>query len=425
ASYNYSQALTGGEFLCRSIAAIQKSAQRLYDDSASSRARGESYLSSDGRTVFHFQQKVSEMLPVINFNTEAGDKKTRLLNDFILLYPQLTEREDKLRYWQAVERIFIELELSRSQSGYAMFQRNAEGLLTKPDHMVNQLLSFADREQDADVQTSAQTVCRQVVKDLKKPLSADDQELIDLVERNREFMQALKLDSLARVHHPRQEISSWMRKGLSAADPAEQISAYSQVLAIDSSNVVALNNRGSAYQQLGQYDQAVSDYLRVVAVDSNHSAAWFNLGMVYRLMGNVGRALTALDKAIDLNPNLSQAFFLRASILYQQNDLNQAVENYTRALEINPHNATFWNNRALAWKSQRKFDDALDDLRKAISLTPDDPKIWYNLGCIHWERHDWKAAGEAWEKCLALNPAHENAVKWLALVREQLLKKKR
>ncbi len=62
------------------------------------------------------------------------------------------------------------------------------------------------------------------------------------------------------------------------------------------------NNRGAAYGEKGQYDQAVSDFNKAIEIDPRYNKAYNNRGIVYRLKGQYDRAVSDFNKAIEINP---------------------------------------------------------------------------------------------------------------------------
>ena len=62
------------------------------------------------------------------------------------------------------------------------------------------------------------------------------------------------------------------------------------------------NNRGAAYGEKGQYDQAISDFNRAIEINQRYTMAYNNRGIVYRLKGRYDQAISDFNKAIGINP---------------------------------------------------------------------------------------------------------------------------
>ncbi|MGA2468126.1 MAG: tetratricopeptide repeat protein, partial [Thermodesulfobacteriota bacterium] len=84
------------------------------------------------------------------------------------------------------------------------------------------------------------------------------------------------------------------------------------------------NNRGMAYRDKGQYDQAISDFNKALEINSKYAYAYNNRGMAYRDKGQY----------------------------------DQAISDYNKALEINPKYAYAYNNRGIAYGDKGQYDRA-------------------------------------------------------------------
>ncbi len=93
-------------------------------------------------------------------------------------------------------------------------------------------------------------------------------------------------------------------------------------------------NRGCAYGEKGQYDQAISDYNKAIEIDPKSATAYNNRGIAYRQKG--------------------------------QND--QAISDFNKALEINPRDAWAYSSRGVAYYFKKEYDKSWEDIKKAQNL---------------------------------------------------------
>jgi tetratricopeptide (TPR) repeat protein len=82
----------------------------------------------------------------------------------------------------------------------------------------------------------------------------------------------------------------------------EAISHYSRALALDSSLVDVIVDRGSCYFALDELDSAKADFEKAVAMDSTHAIANFNLGIVNGRLGNDTLMTRYWEKYLELEP---------------------------------------------------------------------------------------------------------------------------
>ncbi len=102
----------------------------------------------------------------------------------------------------------------------------------------------------------------------------------------------------------------------------------------DLNDAVTYYNRGNAYFEKGQHDQAISDY----------------------------------NKALEINPRYAEAYNNRGNAYSEKGQYDQAISDFNKALEINPRYAGAYNNRGIAYMLKGKYDKAWEDVHKAQDL---------------------------------------------------------
>jgi tetratricopeptide (TPR) repeat protein len=105
----------------------------------------------------------------------------------------------------------------------------------------------------------------------------------------------------------------------------------------------AYKERGTAYRELRQFDEAIKNYL----------------------------------KAIDINPDYAQAYNGLA-ICYDdgKKDFNSALQYYTKAIDLDSQSATYIYNRGACLFANGFKDKAISDLRKADKLGKQEAKSY-------------------------------------------------
>ena len=93
-------------------------------------------------------------------------------------------------------------------------------------------------------------------------------------------------------------------------------------------------NRGCAYGEKGQYDQAISDY----------------------------------NKALEINPRYAKAYNNRGYAYGKKRQYDQAISDYNKALEINSRDAEAYNSRGVAYYFKKEYDKSWEDVKKAQDL---------------------------------------------------------
>ena len=62
------------------------------------------------------------------------------------------------------------------------------------------------------------------------------------------------------------------------------------------------NNRGIAYGERGQYDDAISDFTRALEINPRYAEAYYNRGLAYIRKGQYDQAISDFNKAVEINP---------------------------------------------------------------------------------------------------------------------------
>ena len=110
-------------------------------------------------------------------------------------------------------------------------------------------------------------------------------------------------------------------------------------------SAAVLYNLGIAYNELGQFDEAIIRLKRAVQLDPDHAHAWVGIGNAYHRMRKPALALEAFEQAAKANPDDG----------YTQRNLGGMLIGFKR------------------------IDEALVHLRKALALLPDDPSAIFGL----------------------------------------------
>jgi len=112
-----------------------------------------------------------------------------------------------------------------------------------------------------------------------------------------------------------------------AGRPAEALPVLDELP--DSAN--AQMNRGTAYEQLGDWVRAAEAYDRAGRLRPDQYEAWFNLGGARARLGDGHGALAAFNRAVALRPTEGQVHLERGHALIQLRNLPDAAVSFERA----------------------------------------------------------------------------------------------
>jgi protein O-mannosyl-transferase len=162
------------------------------------------------------------------------------------------------------------------------------------------------------------------------------------------------------------------------------------------------NSRGLAYQNQGDFSQAISDYNQALQINPNYAKAYNNRGNIYYNQGNLSQALSDCDQAIKINPNYAKAYSNRGDIYYDQGNLGQAISDYDQALQINPNYAAAYNNLGNVYYDKGNLGEALSDYDQAIKNNSKLAEAYYNRALVYFRKQDYNKSWEDIYKAEAL-----------------------
>ncbi len=175
-----------------------------------------------------------------------------------------------------------------------------------------------------------------------------------------------------------------MRRQIAGRSELEQalraaIDDYTQAIILGPDNLffynnaaAAYNNRGRAYDDLGEHEQAFHDYTTATELDPNLMLAYYNLGTTYyrRDTGDPAEAIRNLSKAIELDPAYRDAYLWRGRAYLDSNNLELAIIDLNRAVELDPKYTLAYLDRGIAYLNSDNLDQAIADFTRAAELEP-------------------------------------------------------
>ena len=108
---------------------------------------------------------------------------------------------------------------------------------------------------------------------------------------------------------------------------------------------IALNNRGVAYGELGDYDRSIGDYEEALKLHASDATAIKNLriahtrrGSTAASLGETEAALADYGEAIELDPNHPMAYLRRGQLRLHAGDVAGAISDLETARRLDPNN---------------------------------------------------------------------------------------
>ncbi|MDD5194210.1 MAG: tetratricopeptide repeat protein [Candidatus Omnitrophica bacterium] len=150
--------------------------------------------------------------------------------------------------------------------------------------------------------------------------------------------------------------------------PDQAIVYCNKAIELNPNIAQAYYNRGLAYDNKNNFNQAMLDYGKAIQINPNDVDAQINRGIIYGKEGNLDQAILCFNKAIETNPNYAKAYYNRGFAYHHKDNLSQAMSDYSKAIELNPNFADAYNMRGYGYFINKDYSRALRDVQKAESL---------------------------------------------------------
>ncbi len=156
--------------------------------------------------------------------------------------------------------------------------------------------------------------------------------------------------------------------GQKYTDPLKAVEYLNNALKLHPRNTEAYYNRGVAYDNLGQYKQAMKDYSQAIALKPDYADAFYNRGTIHNAIGQYQRAIEDFSETIRLKPDDAEAFLGRGFAYDKLGQSPQAIVNYSQAIKLKPDYAKAFHNRGIVFFSQNNNKYGCYDAQKSCLL---------------------------------------------------------
>ena len=171
-----------------------------------------------------------------------------------------------------------------------------------------------------------------------------------------------------------------------------------------------LNNLGSIYSQLKQFDKAILLFDESIKRFPNCLEAYTNLANILVLKERSDKAKKILNKAIQLNPKYLRTYSILASIFVGESNLKKAEFFLKKSLEINPKDINTLVNLGCVLKDSGSPKEAERFLKDALKINPSYDFALTNLGAVLNELEKFDEGEQCLRKALTINSSSPMAL---------------
>ena len=93
-------------------------------------------------------------------------------------------------------------------------------------------------------------------------------------------------------------------------------------------------NKGTAYLDQGEFDEAIEEYTEAIELDPNYTTAYHNRAFVYSEIGEYDKAIADLTKTIELDPNYARAYYGRGLMYESLGKKAEAIADFEKCIQV-------------------------------------------------------------------------------------------
>jgi len=93
-------------------------------------------------------------------------------------------------------------------------------------------------------------------------------------------------------------------------------------------------DRAMAYEEKGQFDQAVDDFTKALEIDPKNAGAYYYRGIGYMNQGQYRWAIDDFNKALEIDPKNAGAYYYRGSAYYSRKEYDKSWKDIKKAQDL-------------------------------------------------------------------------------------------
>ncbi|MEO0185631.1 MAG: tetratricopeptide repeat protein, partial [candidate division WOR-3 bacterium] len=183
----------------------------------------------------------------------------------------------------------------------------------------------------------------------------------------------------------------------------DSVTLWTDVLKRYPSSDLAYNNRGNAYNLLGQYDNAIADFNRAIEINPSLELSYFDRGTVYEHLGFYDKAISDFTNALNIQPDFVMGYVDRGAIYSKIGEYHKAYNDLKRALQLKPNLPEAHYNLGVLYFRMKNYNLAIESYHQALKLDPYFAVVYVSLADIYFIYGDYERAIENYTKSIKID----------------------
>ncbi len=198
---------------------------------------------------------------------------------------------------------------------------------------------------------------------------------------------------------------------------SEALKDFNAAIAMNPNYYQAYNNRALLHYKTKKYEQAMTDYNEAIRLAPKYHLAYIGRGRLHQRMKRVSLALADFSHAIDIYGEHPVAYYQRGLIYQKLNQHENAIHDFTTAINLRPNSSGGpYYARGKSRLELQKYDEAYDDFYVAARSRKGHFKAWSYRGLAAEKNNDPQKAARAYRRALGINPSFKPASEGLRRV---------
>jgi tetratricopeptide (TPR) repeat protein len=182
--------------------------------------------------------------------------------------------------------------------------------------------------------------------------------------------------------------------------------------------------RGKRLLDEGRIPEAIENLETATSLLNTNAIAWNYLGVAYQQAGNFTNALQAYVQALKLDRDLVETHFDLGCLWLEQNRLDYAKAEFAAFTMHRPAEVQGWLKLGSTQFRSRELSAAEKSFNEALRLSPQNPEALNGLGLIQLQRNRVRDAAQRFSDALKQKPDYAPALLNLAIVSQLYLNDK-